>query len=52
MERGALAISHLRWSELAQARGNREEARRWAEEALRRHPDWDEAQALLDWANT
>ncbi len=40
----------LRRAELAKARDDREAARRWAEEALRRRPDWDEAQAVLDWA--
>ncbi|GIV80616.1 MAG: hypothetical protein KatS3mg050_5010 [Litorilinea sp.] len=42
----------LRYAELAKARGDRQEARRWALEALRRQPGWDEAQALLDWANS
>jgi len=41
----------LRRAELAKARGNRAETIRWAEEALRRNPDWDEAQKLLDEAN-
>ncbi|HSN78216.1 MAG TPA: tetratricopeptide repeat protein, partial [Anaerolineae bacterium] len=40
----------LRRAELAKARDDRAEAARWAEEALRRQPDWDEAQTLLDWA--
>lgn len=40
----------LRRAELAKARGDRDEATRWATEALRRQPDWDEAQALLTWA--
>jgi tetratricopeptide (TPR) repeat protein len=40
----------LRRAELAKARGDQAEAARWAEEALRRQPDWDEAQTLLDWA--
>jgi tetratricopeptide (TPR) repeat protein len=39
----------LRRAELAKARGNRAEALRWAQEALRRQPDWDTAQALLAW---
>jgi hypothetical protein len=38
----------LRRAELAKARGDQPEAERWADEALRRQPDWDEAQALLD----
>jgi tetratricopeptide (TPR) repeat protein len=37
----------LRWAELAAARGDRAEARRWAEETLRRQPGMPEAQALL-----
>jgi tetratricopeptide (TPR) repeat protein len=40
----------LRRAELAKARGDREGAARWAQEALRRRPDWDEAQAVLAWA--
>ena len=40
----------LRWAELAKARSDRDEAARWATEALRRQPGWDEAQTLLDWA--
>lgn len=40
----------LRRAQLSQARGNRADAARWAAEALRRQPGWDEAQALLDWA--
>jgi predicted Zn-dependent protease len=40
----------LRRAELAKARGDRAAAARWAEEALRRRPDWDEAQAVLAWA--
>jgi tetratricopeptide (TPR) repeat protein len=37
----------LRRAELAQARGDRQEAGRWAQEALRRWPGWEEAQAVL-----
>jgi predicted Zn-dependent protease len=40
----------LRWAELARARGNRADALKWAQEALRRRPDWDEAQTVLSWA--
>ena len=40
----------LRRGELAQARGDRVQAQTWAAEALRRQPDWDEAQAILAWA--
>ena len=40
----------LRRAQLSQARGNRADAARWAAETLRRQPGWDEAQALLDWA--
>jgi tetratricopeptide (TPR) repeat protein len=39
----------LRRAELAKARGERAGAVEWAREALRRRPDWDEAQAVLDW---
>jgi tetratricopeptide (TPR) repeat protein len=41
----------LRRAEVAKAREDRAEAARWAQEALRRQPDWAEAQAVLDWAN-
>ena len=37
---------------LAKARGDRAAGREWAEEALRRSPDWEEAQALLDWGRS
>ena len=37
----------LRWAELATARGDRVEARRWAEETLRRQPGMPEALAML-----
>jgi cytochrome c-type biogenesis protein CcmH/NrfG len=37
----------LRWAELATARGDRAEARRWAEETLRRQPGMPEALAML-----
>ncbi|MBX3052858.1 MAG: tetratricopeptide repeat protein [Caldilineaceae bacterium] len=37
---------------LAKARNDRAGVVQWAEEALRRSPDWDEAQALLDWAQS
>ncbi len=40
----------LRRAELAKAHGDQVETARWAEEALRRQPNWNEAQALLDWA--
>jgi tetratricopeptide (TPR) repeat protein len=40
----------LHWAELAKARGDRDGAIEWAQEALRRQPGWDEAQAVLDWA--
>lgn len=40
----------LHRAELAQARGDRAEALRWAAEALRRQPDWAEAQAIAAWA--
>lgn len=40
----------LRCAELAKARGDKEEAARWAQEALRRQPDWDEAQQIMEWA--
>ena len=39
----------LRWAELAKAQGDPLEAERWATEALRRQPEWDEAQQILDW---
>jgi tetratricopeptide (TPR) repeat protein len=42
----------LRRAELAKARGDRPAAARWAQEALRRHGDWDEAQAVLHWAES
>jgi len=42
----------LRRAELAKARDDRETVVRWAQEALRRQPDWDEAQQLLDWAGS
>ncbi|MCB9116336.1 MAG: tetratricopeptide repeat protein [Caldilineaceae bacterium] len=42
----------LRRAELAQAQGDRTQAAAWASEALRRQPDWDEAQALLAWATS
>jgi len=41
----------LRRAELAKARGDRAEAARWAQEALRRRPGWEEAAALLAWGN-
>jgi predicted Zn-dependent protease len=41
------AFQALRWAELAQARGDRAEARRRAEETLRRRPGMQEALALL-----
>lgn len=37
----------LRRAELAKARGDREDAIRWAQEALRRQPGWDEAEKVL-----
>jgi predicted Zn-dependent protease len=40
----------LRWAELAKAQGDRRKAQEWAAEALRHQPGWEEAQALLDWA--
>jgi tetratricopeptide (TPR) repeat protein len=40
----------LRCAELAQARGDAADAMRWAQVALQRQPDWDEAQAILAWA--
>ncbi len=40
----------LRRAELAKARDERDEAARWAREALRRQPGWDEAEALQRWA--
>jgi len=42
----------LRWAELAKARDDRAGAARWAEEALRRHPAWDEAEAILAWSTS
>ncbi len=47
----AAAYLALRRAELAQAQNDPAAARRWAEEALRRRPEWDEAQAILNWAN-
>jgi tetratricopeptide (TPR) repeat protein len=41
----------LRYAELAKAGENRGEAMRWAAEALRRQPGWDEAQTILTWAS-
>jgi hypothetical protein len=41
------AFQALRWAELASARGDRAEARRWAEETLRREPGLIEARAML-----
>ena len=41
------AFQALRWAELAEARGDRVEARRWAEETLRRQPGMPEALAML-----
>jgi tetratricopeptide (TPR) repeat protein len=38
----------LRRAELAKTRGDTADALRWAEEALRRQPGWDEAQQILD----
>jgi Flp pilus assembly protein TadD len=43
-------LSALHRAELAKARGDRVEALRWATEALRRQPGWDEAQAIAAWA--
>jgi Flp pilus assembly protein TadD len=43
-------LSTLHRAELARARGDRAEALRWAEEALRRQPGWREAQAIVSWA--
>jgi tetratricopeptide (TPR) repeat protein len=40
----------LRRAELAKARGDRADATAWAQEALRRRPGWEEAQAVLAWA--
>jgi len=41
----------LRRAELAQARGDRAEALRWAQEALRRRPGWEEAEQIATAAN-
>jgi predicted Zn-dependent protease len=41
------AYQALRWAELAEARGDRVEARRWAVETLRRQPEMPEALAML-----
>ena len=41
----------LRRAELAQARGDRAEALRWAQEALRRRPGWAEAEQIATAAN-
>lgn len=46
----ASAFQALRWAELARALGDRAEAQRWAEEALRRQPGWRDAAAILAWA--
>ena len=43
----ASAFEALRWAELAEARGDRVEARRWAEETLRRQPGLEEALVML-----
>ncbi|GIK75748.1 MAG: hypothetical protein BroJett021_47360 [Chloroflexota bacterium] len=40
----------LRYAELAKARKNCNEAAEWATEALRRQPEWVEAQEILAWA--
>ena len=40
----------LRRAELAQARGERAAAAGWARRALASQPDWDDAQAVLAWA--
>lgn len=40
----------LRRAELARAREDRGAAAQWAQEALRRQPDWEEAQEILTWA--
>jgi tetratricopeptide (TPR) repeat protein len=40
----------LRRAELAKAHGQRSAARQWAQTALARQPGWDEAQAILTWA--
>ncbi len=40
----------LRRAELAKARQDPATAQHWASEALRRQPEWDEAQAILAWA--
>jgi len=42
----------LRRAELAKARQDRHVAMEWAQEALRRRAGWDEAQAILAWAQT
>ncbi len=42
----------LRRAELAQARGDRKAAIRWAQEALRRQPGWDEAEKILQGGET
>ena len=41
------AFQALRWAELAEARGDRVEARRWADETLLRQPGMPEALAML-----
>jgi predicted Zn-dependent protease len=41
------AFQALRWAELSKARGDRVEARRWAEETLRRQPGMQEALAMI-----
>lgn len=41
----------LRYAELAKARNDRAEAAKWAAEALRRQPEWAEAQEILMWAS-
>ncbi|MCB0078469.1 MAG: hypothetical protein KDD73_13730 [Anaerolineales bacterium] len=40
----------LHRARLAKLRGDRAETLRWANEALRRSPGWDEAEAIRDWA--
>ena len=40
----------LRRAELAKVRGDRADAAHWAQEALRRQSDWDEAESILAWA--
>lgn len=41
----------LRRAALARAHGDRDAAVQWAHEALRRQPDWEDAQKILAWAS-